>query len=84
MVVRPPRPSPNLEEYYRRKLTPSDIDRVRHQACSRGIAMHDALMNCRGWPSVAPAGCTQPIEDDPVRTNVAFSAGAGGLHSTEN
>jgi hypothetical protein len=57
---------------------------VRHQACSRGIAMHDALMNCRGWPSVAPAGCTQPIEDDPVHTNVAFSAGAGGLHSTEN
>jgi electron-transferring-flavoprotein dehydrogenase len=28
--------------------------------------------------------CRQPLEDDPVRTNVAFRAGAGGLHSTEN
>jgi electron-transferring-flavoprotein dehydrogenase len=28
--------------------------------------------------------CRQPLDDDPVRTNVAFRAGAGGLHSTEN
>jgi electron-transferring-flavoprotein dehydrogenase len=150
---------PNLEEYYRGKLTPGDIDRVRHQCYSRGVAMHDALMDCCGWPSVpfdgqllmsqqdallvggkvqAPAGyaghvtflypdfcercsaklciemcsgqaltpgpngvplfdrekcvfcgaclwnCRQPLDDDPVRTNVAFRAGAGGLHSTEN
>ncbi len=28
--------------------------------------------------------CQQPLDDDPVRTNVSFGAGAGGLHSTEN
>jgi len=28
--------------------------------------------------------CRQPLDDDPVRTNIAFRAGAGGLHSTEN
>lgn len=28
--------------------------------------------------------CTQPLDDDPTRTNVAFRAGAGGLHSAEN
>ena len=28
--------------------------------------------------------CTAPLEDDPLRTNIAFRAGAGGLHSTEN
>jgi electron-transferring-flavoprotein dehydrogenase len=28
--------------------------------------------------------CQQPLDDDPVRTNIAFRAGAGGLHSTEN
>jgi electron-transferring-flavoprotein dehydrogenase len=150
---------PNLEEYYRGKLTPADIDRVRHQCYGRGVAMHDALMDCCGWPAVpydgqllmsqqdallvggkvqAPAGyadhvtflypdfcercatklciemcsgqaltpgpngvplfdrekcvfcgaclwnCRQPLDDDPTRTNVAFRAGAGGLHSTEN
>jgi electron-transferring-flavoprotein dehydrogenase len=150
---------PNLEEYYRGKLTPADIDHVRHQCYGRSVAMHDALMDRCGWPAVpfdgqllmsqqdallvggkvqAPAGyadhvafqypdfcercatklciemcsgqaltpgpngvplfdrekcvfcgaclwnCRQPLDDDPVRTNVAFRAGAGGLHSTEN
>jgi electron-transferring-flavoprotein dehydrogenase len=150
---------PNLEEYYRGKLTSGDIDQVRHQCYSHGIAMHDALMDRCGWPAVpydgqllmsqqdallvggkvqAPAGyadhvtfqypdfcercatklciemcsgqaltpgpngvplfdrekcvfcgaclwnCRQPLDDDPVRTNIAFRAGAGGLHSTEN
>jgi electron-transferring-flavoprotein dehydrogenase len=28
--------------------------------------------------------CTTSLEDDPLRTNIAFGAGAGGLHSTEN
>ncbi|HEY2015250.1 MAG TPA: 4Fe-4S ferredoxin, partial [Bryobacteraceae bacterium] len=28
--------------------------------------------------------CTAPLEDDPLRSNVAFRAGAGGLHSGEN
>jgi len=28
--------------------------------------------------------CQQQLDDDPVRTNVVFRAGAGGLHSTEN
>lgn len=28
--------------------------------------------------------CTAPLEDDPTGGNIAFTAGAGGLHSTEN
>lgn len=28
--------------------------------------------------------CTQPLEEDPERTNIEFRAGAGGLHSSEN
>ncbi|MGO9587084.1 MAG: 4Fe-4S ferredoxin [Limisphaerales bacterium] len=28
--------------------------------------------------------CTQPLPDNPERTNIAFRAGAGGLHSAEN
>jgi electron-transferring-flavoprotein dehydrogenase len=28
--------------------------------------------------------CAAPLEDDPLRSNIAFQAGPGGLHSTEN
>jgi electron-transferring-flavoprotein dehydrogenase len=28
--------------------------------------------------------CAQPLPDNPERTNIAFRAGAGGLHSAEN
>jgi electron-transferring-flavoprotein dehydrogenase len=28
--------------------------------------------------------CVAPLEDDPLRSNIAFRAGAGGLHSSEN
>jgi electron-transferring-flavoprotein dehydrogenase len=28
--------------------------------------------------------CVAPLEDDPLRSNISFRAGAGGLHSTEN
>jgi electron-transferring-flavoprotein dehydrogenase len=28
--------------------------------------------------------CSQPLEDDPEKTNIDFRAGAGGLHSTQN
>jgi electron-transferring-flavoprotein dehydrogenase len=28
--------------------------------------------------------CQAPLDDDPPRSNIAFRAGAGGLHSTEN
>lgn len=28
--------------------------------------------------------CTAPLDEDPVRNNINFQAGAGGLHSTEN
>jgi electron-transferring-flavoprotein dehydrogenase len=28
--------------------------------------------------------CAQPLPDNPERTNIAFRAGTGGLHSAEN
>ena len=28
--------------------------------------------------------CVAPLEDDPLRSNISFRAGAGGLHSAEN
>jgi electron-transferring-flavoprotein dehydrogenase len=28
--------------------------------------------------------CVQPLPENPERTNIAFRAGTGGLHSVEN
>ena len=28
--------------------------------------------------------CVAPLEDDPLRSNISFRAGTGGLHSAEN
>jgi len=154
-----PQLMPSLEAYYRGKLTPPEIEEVRHQCYSRGHAAHDALMERCGWPPIpydgellmsqqdalliggkvqAPPGyadhvvilypdfcercqsklciemcsgqaltpgpngvpvfdrekcvfcgacmwnCRQELDDDPVRTNIGFRAGVGGLHSGEN
>jgi electron-transferring-flavoprotein dehydrogenase len=154
-----PRLMPTVEEYYRGRIPPAEVERILRECHARGAAAHDALMERSGWPAIpydgqllvsqqdallmggkvqAPPGyadhvapvypdfcercgaklcveicsgqaitpgaagvpvfdrekcihcgaclwnCTQPLEDDPVRTNIAFRAGAGGLHSSEN
>lgn len=43
---------PTPEEYYRGKLTPAEVLRVRQEAASRGEPLHDALMQRAGWPQI--------------------------------
>jgi electron-transferring-flavoprotein dehydrogenase len=150
---------PTLEEYYRGRIAPSDLEQLRKECAIKGVSMHAALMARCGWPAIAydgqllmshqdalllggkvqgPPGyadhvsflyphlcaecgtricveacsgqaitpgengvpafdrekcvhcgacywnCSQPLPADPERTNIAFRAGAGGLHSAEN
>jgi len=150
---------PSLEEYYRGRISASDLEQVRKECAIKGVSLHAALMPRCGWPPIAydgkllmshqdalllggkvagPPGyadhvsflyphlcarcgikicvevcsgqaittgqngvpaferekcvhcgacywnCSQPHPADPERTNVAFRAGAGGLHSAEN
>ena len=155
-----PRPMPSLQEYYRGKVPPSEVESIMDECRTRGVPCHHALMERCGWPAIpydgqllvthqdalliggkvqAPAGfadhvhfiypdfcercasklcievcsgqaitpgagggvpafdrekcvhcgaclwnCVAPLEDDPTNGNIAFSAGAGGLHSNEN
>ena len=157
--IQPWRRIPKMEEYYKGRVSPEEIARLRKECESKGISLHDALMDRVGWPEIpfdgqllvshqdalllggkvqAPAGyadhvvflypnlcekcgskicvelcsgeaiilgehgapvfdrekcvhcgacywnCEQPLPDDPERTNIAFRAGTGGLHSAEN
>ncbi len=154
-----PRLIPSAEEFYRGRIPPTEVARIRAECSAKGLPAHRALMERAGWPAIpydgqllvsqqdallmggkvqAPPGyadhldfvypdfcerceskicveicsaqaitpgergvpafdrekcvhcgaclwnCTQPLDDDPTRTNIAFSAGAGGLHSAEN
>ena len=154
-----PQLMPDLEEYYRGRIPPDELERIVAQCRAQGANCHDALMDRCGWPPIpydgqllvshqdalliggkvqAPPGyadhvrfiypdfcercvtklciemcsgqaitpgpngvpafdrekcvhcgaclwnCVAPLEDDPLRSNIAFRAGAGGLHSSEN
>lgn len=158
--IRPYERIPSMEEYYRGRLSPEEIQTIREECTAKGLAFHDELMKRCGWPEIpydgkllmshqdallkggkvqAPGGyadhvvflypnlcdhcgaklcvevcsgqaitmnpeggvplfdrekcvhcgaclwnCAQPHPKDPEKTNIAFRAGAGGLHSAEN
>ncbi|MGD9610433.1 MAG: 4Fe-4S ferredoxin [Desulfovibrionaceae bacterium] len=43
---------PSIEDYYRCRLSPAEIERVRREATAKGQALHDALMDLAGWPQI--------------------------------
>jgi electron-transferring-flavoprotein dehydrogenase len=150
---------PRIEEYYRGRVSPREIMKLRGDCRAKNSSLHGALMDKAGWPAIpfdgqllvshqdallmggkvqAPPGytdhvvflypelcekcgtkicielcsgqaitsgengvpnfdrekcihcgvclwnCAQPLPDNPERTNIAFRAGTGGLHSAEN
>lgn len=150
----------SLEEYFKGKISPDEIEAIRKESKAKGIAPYDALMDKAGWPAIpydgkllmshqdallmggkvqAPPGyadhvtfkdhgicescmekvcidgcsgqaiatnpegevplfdnekcihcgaclwnCSKADPSNPELTNIAFVAGAGGLHSAEN
>jgi len=150
---------PELEEYYRGRIAPEEIAKIRQECQAKGLSVHAALMEKAGWPPIqydgkllvthqdallmggkvqAPSGyadhvvflypqlcetcgtkicielcsgqaigpgpggvpafdrekcvhcgaclwnCARAHPEHPERSNIAFRAGAGGLHSAEN
>ena len=150
---------PTIEEYYRGKIAPAEIEQLRKECAIKGVSLHNELMQRAGWPAIpydgqllvshqdalllggkvqAPPGysdhvafiypaqcrecgsklcieacsgqaitpgeggvpnfdrgkcvhcgaclwnCSRAHPENPERTNIAFRAGTGGLHSAEN
>jgi len=148
-----------LEDYFRGRVSPEELEQLRKECSIKGTSLHAALMQRCGWPSIpydgrllvshqdalllggkvqAPPGyadhvvfvypnlceqcgtkicieacsgqaitpgekgvpafdrekcvhcgaclwnCSQPLPGNRERTNIAFRAGTGGLHSAEN
>jgi electron-transferring-flavoprotein dehydrogenase len=43
---------PTLEEYYRGRVSPQDIARLREDCKARNVSLHGALMDKVGWPAI--------------------------------
>ena len=48
----PARRIPSLEEFYRGKLTPEEVDKIRRECEAKAVPIHDALMDRVGWPKI--------------------------------
>jgi len=43
---------PTLEEYYRDRLVPEEIAKLRDECKAKGVSLHGALMDKAGWPAI--------------------------------
>lgn len=50
--VPPWKRNPSLEEYYRGRVSPEEIARLRTECKAKSVSLHDALMDKAGWPAI--------------------------------
>ena len=48
----PHRRVPSLQEYYRGRISPEEIQKIQKEADAKGISAHAALMERAGWPAI--------------------------------
>jgi electron-transferring-flavoprotein dehydrogenase len=53
---RPQERIPSLQEYYRGRMTPEEIERIAKECRAKGLSLHDALMERAGWPAIPHDG----------------------------
>ena len=68
---------PTLEEYYRGRISPQEIARLREECQARGVSLHSALMDKAGWPSIPYDGQLLVSHQDALLTGGKVQAPAG-------
>lgn len=53
---RPQERIPSLQAYYRGRIAPEEIERIAKECQSKGLSLHDALMERAGWPAIPHDG----------------------------
>ncbi len=43
---------PSIEDYYRGRISASEIARLRAECAAKGVSLHSALMDRVGWPAI--------------------------------
>ena len=47
---------PTLEKYFKGKLSPDEIEKLRAETQAKGLGLHDAIMDKVGWPKIEHDG----------------------------
>jgi len=68
---------PSAEEYYRGKISPEEIARIREECAARGQGLHDALMERCGWPAIPYDGKLLVSHQDALLLGGKVQAPAG-------
>jgi len=68
---------PTLESYYKGRIAPEEIDAIRRDSASRGLPLHDALMDRAGWPAVPLDGKLLVSHQDALLVGGKVQAPAG-------
>jgi electron-transferring-flavoprotein dehydrogenase len=74
---RPHERVPSLEEFYRGRIAPDEIESIRRECRSRGSSLHDALMDRSGWPPVPYDGRLLVSHQDALLMGGKVQAPAG-------
>jgi len=68
---------PSLAEYYRGKVTPVEIERLREDCLQQGGSLHNALMDRVGWPAIPHDGKLLVSHQDALLLGGKVQAPAG-------
>jgi electron-transferring-flavoprotein dehydrogenase len=55
---------PSLERFYRGRIDPEEIERIREECRARGVPLHAACMERVGWPSIPYDGSLMVSHQD--------------------
>ena len=75
--VPPHRRLPSIEEYYRGKVTPSEIAALSEECQAKGLSLYSVLMDKAGWPAVPLDGKLLVSHQDALLMGGKVQAPAG-------
>jgi len=67
----------SLEEYFRGKISPEEIRKIREECASRGASLHDALLERCGWPPIPYDGALLVSHQDALLVGGKVQAPGG-------
>lgn len=75
--LRPHERVPSVERYYRGRIAPAEVDRIRSECARKGASAHAALMERCGWPPIPYDGKLLVSHQDALLMGGKVQAPAG-------
>jgi electron-transferring-flavoprotein dehydrogenase len=69
--------TPPLEKYYRDRIPPLAIEKLRQECAAKGVSLHNALMDRVGWPAIPYDGKLLVSHQDALLMGGKVQAPAG-------